>query len=293
MDGLETIYIEDWENQISQDIQNKAVTALEAGKVVYFPTLAFPIRSKEQLLFSPEKVDPKSKNISYDLRNDRLSGTSSVGEEAELLKEMIRRYATTCRKFVDKLIPIYTRGLVQARTSFRPVEIAGRKSPSYRKDDTLLHIDAFPSSPTNGHRILRFFTNIHPDGKPRVWNVGEPFENVARKFAPSVAGPFLGSSWLLQLLKITKGYRSLYDHYMLQIHNTMKGDAEYQKNVSRTEVRFPPGSSWMVYTDQVSHAALSGQHVLEQTYHLPAGFLQNEQTSPLKVLEKVLNKTLV
>jgi hypothetical protein len=89
--------------------------------------------------------------------------------------------------------------------SFRPVEIAGRKS-SYRKDDTLLHVDSFPSNPTRGQRILRVFTNINQEGKPRVWRTGEPFEAVAAKMVPQISPPLFGlAPPLLKLLKITKG----------------------------------------------------------------------------------------
>ena len=35
-----------------------------------------------------------------------------------------------------------------------------------------------------------------------------------------------------------------------------------------TEVAFPAGSSWLVFTDQVLHAALGGEFALEQTFHL-------------------------
>lgn len=293
MKTLEELPIESWDSPIAQEIQNKAVQALEGGKVLYFPALSFSIKPNERPYISPEKVDPKSKNISYDMRNDRLAGTLYAGDEANALKDMLKRYAVTSRKFLEKLIPHYGPSLNQGRTSYRPIEIEGRKSPSYRKDDTLLHVDAFPSNPTKGQRILRVFTNINPNGKPRVWRLGEPFENVARKFAPEVSSPFPGSSYLLKLLKITKDYRTLYDHYMLQIHNTMKGNPQYQETVQQEEFYFPAGSTWIVYTDQVSHAAMSGQHVLEQTFYLPVGGIKNESTNPLRVLEKLLHKELV
>jgi hypothetical protein len=293
MEWLETIHIPTFEEPISTDVQHRALQALEGGKVVYFPALPFPLYAEEKIFLSPEKVDPKAKNISYDIRKDRLAGTLHTGDSAELLKKMIKRYALLSRAFLGRLIPHYSSGIVQAKTSFRPVEIAGRKNPSYRKDDTLLHVDSFPSNPTKGQRILRIFTNVNPDGKPRVWRLGEPFENVSRKFSPKVSTPFLGFATLLKLLKITKDYRTLYDHYMLKMHDMMKGDANYQKNVLQTEVRFPAGSSWMVYTDQVSHAATAGQHVLEQTFHLPVQALKNECTSPLRVLEKQLKRKLV
>jgi hypothetical protein len=48
-----------------------------------------------------------------------------------------------------------------------------------------LHVDAFPSRPIRGERILRVFTNIHPDStQARVWRVGEPFEDIARRYLP-------------------------------------------------------------------------------------------------------------
>lgn len=293
MKSLHTFAITDWEQAISDDIKNQALQALENGKVVFFPTLPFSLNQQEQIFLDPAIVDPKVKNISYDIRNDRLAGTLCTGNQAAMLKEMIKRYALTSRQFLDKLIPCYSSSLYQAKTSFRSVEIEGRKAPSYRKDDTLLHVDSFPSNPTKGERILRVFTNVHPEGKPRVWRVGEPFADVVKKIAPHVSAPIWGIPQLLKLLGITKSFRTPYDHYMLQIHNRMKGDANYQKTVPQEEVQFPAGSSWMVYTDQVSHAAMSGQHVFEQTFHLPANAINNSSTAPLKVLEKYFNKKLI
>jgi hypothetical protein len=293
MKNLEQLPIELWDDPISQELQDKAVKALEEGKVLYFPALPFQIKTSERPFISPDKVDPTAKNISYDLRYDRLAGTLHTGQEADALKEMLKRYATTSRKFLEKLIPYYGPTLIQGRTSYRPVEIEGRKNPSYRKDDTRLHVDAFPSNPTKGQRILRVFTNINPNGKMRVWRLGEPFPKVAEKFAPGVSAPIPGSAYLMNLLKITKDYRTLYDHYMLHIHDNMKGDISYQQTADQEEFRFPAGSTWIVYTDQVSHAALAGQHVLEQTFYLPIAGIKNQATAPLKVLEKLLNKQLV
>lgn len=292
MQFLETLEIQSWHDILPEELKNRAIEALENGKVVFFPSLSFQLHQNENEFLNPEKVDPKRKNISYDICKDSLGGTLCKGEEAEHLKKMVKRYAVTSRNFLEQLIPYYTAKIVQAKTSFRPVEIAGRKNPSYRKDDKLLHVDAFPSNPTKGKRILRFFTNVNPE-RPRVWRVGEPFEEVVRKIAPKISHPVSGVAYLLKLLRVTKNYRTAYDHYMLQIHDRMKGDKEYQQNAPQNEILFPAGSSWMVYTDQVSHAALSGQHVFEQTFHLPWDGVQNISTSPLKVLEKFYGKSLI
>jgi 3-deoxy-D-manno-oct-2-ulosonic acid (Kdo) hydroxylase len=289
---LEVMDLESVDAPISSEMQQMAISSLEQGKVLYFPKLPFQMNLDEHRFLSPEKVDPKSKNISYDIRNHRLGGTICVDQEAEQLKTMVRRYAIESRQLVERLFPSYTPYLNQARTSFRPVETAGRVT-SYRKDDTLLHVDSFPANPVKGQRIMRVFTNINHEDRSRVWKLGEPFTDVAKKFASGLRKPLPGSSFVLKTLKITKDYRSLYDHYMLRIHDSMKGDTQYQKNVIQYEIHFPSGSTWIAFTDQVSHAAISGQHLLEQTFHLPVHALQNEETSPLRVLETLFKRKLV
>lgn len=289
---LEQFELEEWEQPISEEMQDKAVQCLENGLVLYFPSLPFPLQNHELRFLSPDKIDPKSKNISYHLRKDRLGGTVCTGKDAEELKAMIKRYALTSRQFLERLIPHYSSFLIQGKTSFRPVEIRDRKS-SYRKDDTRLHVDSFPSNPTKGQRILRVFTNINLEGKPRVWRLGEPFGDVADKFIAKASPPVWGVPAILKFLGITKDYRTPYDHYMLQIHDKMKGDNRYQETVPQCTVKFPPGSTWIVFTDQVSHAAMEGKDVMEQTFHLPVYGIKNSATSPLRVLEKRLSKTLI
>ena len=142
MKNLENFELDSWDAPIPASLQQKVIKALENGKVVYFPRLAFNFKPHELSLLSPDKTDPKSKNISYDIRSDKLGGYQCSDTEAQQLKEMIKRYSTDSRKLLEKLFPSYVPHLTQARTSFRPVEIEGRKS-SYRKDDTLLHVDSF------------------------------------------------------------------------------------------------------------------------------------------------------
>lgn len=289
---IEKIDLASWEEVLSDEAKLKAVTALEAGKVLYFPHLPFILSKEESKFLDPGKVDPKRKNISYDLKSDHLGGSLWEEPEAGNVKAMMRRYATCARHFLESLIPGYKGHFEQARTSFRAVEIAGRKN-SVHKDDTRLHIDAFPSTPTKGNRILRIFSNINEEGKPRVWRVGEPFDAVVNRFAGKVSRPWPLMPHIMRMFGITKGVRTSYDHYMLNIHDRMKEDDNYQKNVSYDEILFPPNTSWMVYTDQVSHAALSGQHVLEQTFYLPVSALKTPKTAPLSVLEGYFEKALI
>lgn len=246
----------------------------------------------EKIFLSPDVCDEQSKNVSYHLHSDELRGTKHQGEHAARLKAMLKRYAEHTKQLLHNVFPHYKPHARIARTSYRPVEIAGRKAPSYRKDDTLLHVDAFPSTPTKGERILRVFTNVNPQGKPRVWHVGETLPEVIDRFAKQVKQPIPGVAYLQHLLKITRDYRTLYDHYMLNIHHSMKGDQHYQRNVAKQEIKFPSGSTWCVYTDQVSHAALAGQYVFEQTFYVPVHGMFNQNTAPLRILERYLGKAL-
>jgi len=265
--------------------------ALEEGKVLFLPDLPFEIEDSELSLLTPTILQKGAKNISFDPSTKTLKGHDPKVDAP--LHQMMDRFSLYAKKQIQALFPHYQASIRMGRTSYRPAEIEGRVSKSYRKDDKRLHVDAFPSTPIKGERILRFFSNINRDGKPRVWNIGEPFPKVAQRFLPETKGPFPFSRHLMQLLGITKGYRTLYDHYMLKIHDAMKKDISYQKQAPKTTLSLPANSSWLVFTDQASHAVLSGQHVLEQTFYLPVEGMQNPSKSPLKILEKALNKPLL
>ena len=256
-----------WDQPCSAVEQENALHALEQGSVLFFPQLSFSLDKDESRFLSPA-IAAKSKNVSLDCSRGILKGSSANEAEQQLLQSMMQRFATSTVALLHNLLPHYTAGLVQGRTSFRPVEIAQRAA-SWRKDDTRLHVDSFPSSPVQGKRILRVFSNVNLQGKSRSWRLGEPFENIARRYLPVLPRPVWGSSQLLKLTGITKSRRSAYDHFMLQLHDHMKADMDYQSQVDQVAFDFPAGSSWMTFTDQASHAAMAGQHAFEQTFYLP------------------------
>jgi 3-deoxy-D-manno-octulosonic acid hydroxylase-like protein len=172
------------------------------------------------------------------------------------------------------------------------VEIAGRTT-TWRQDDTRLHIDSFPATPVQGRRILRVFTNVNPEGRVRSWKVGEPFERLAERFASQLRIPLPFTGEMLRLLRITKSRRSAYDALMLQLHDRMKADLTYQSQSPQTTVDFPAGSTWVVFTDRVSHAATAGQYQLEQTFLLPVEAMVRPELSPLRILERIKGRRLV
>lgn len=271
-----------------------AAQSLEEGKILFFPNLTFAMKQEELALLSPEYSDANAKNISFNPLTQKVRGLHAAKQDAEALFEnLLSRYCQQTQQFIKSLIPNYASALEVGRTSFRPVEIKGRQAASYRKDDTRLHVDAFPANPNQGKRILRIFCNINPEGNVRNWRTSASFEQVAETFLPQVSPQFFLLRYILKWLKITKSERTPYDSIMLNFHDTMKKSMAYQNSVAYTEINFPAQSTWIVYTDSVSHAALAGQYVLEQTFYLPVHAMHNENRSPLKILEKMTGKILV
>jgi hypothetical protein len=246
---------------------------------------------EERRLFTPDIRDPKTRNISLDA-SGRLKGAAGDEATQTALAAMIGRFRAQAKSLIDSLFPHYTDALRPAPTSFRPSLVETREQ-SWRADDRRLHIDAFPSRPNRGERLLRVFTNVNPDGIPRVWRIGEPFEQTAKRFLPHVKPYSQWQAKALHALHVTKSLRSEYDHLMLQLHDAMKSDPDYQKDAPQLTFSFPPGSTWVCFTDQTVHAAMSGQYLLEQTLQLPAARQYNPNTSPLAILTQLTGHTLL
>ena len=292
MSVLETLDISSWSGPFPSAPQEQACAALERGQVLFFPRLPFAFRTDEHDLLSPALSDGRAKNISLDPSTSVLKGTTIAGDVNHRLHGMMERFAQSATGLVRGLLPRYAPSLERARTSFRPVEIVGRHySPI--KDDKLLHVDAFPSQPMRGRRILRLFSNIAPDGQARLWHVGEPFDAFARKFSSRLPRPSPAAAWLLSTLGITKGRRSAYDQLMLGLHDRGKLDRAHQESGVREEVAFPAGTTWMCFTDQVLHAAMAGRFALEQTLHIDVASMAEPDRSPLRVLERLTGEALV
>lgn len=265
--------------------------AVEAGKVLLFPHLGFRLLSDERVLLRPGILDPGARNISLNV-DGSLKGAAGDASTQAALAAMIARFRQHALELIGALLPHYTSALRLAPTSYRPLQVESREQ-SWRADDRRLHVDAFPSRPNHGERILRVFANVNPDGLPRVWRVGEPFEALASRFLPQ-ARPY--SAWqarMLQALHVTKSLRSEYDHLMLQLHDGMKRDMGYQQSCPQETVPFPAGSVWVCFSDQTAHAVMSGQYMLEQTLHLPAAHAYDKTASPLAILQRLTGRALV
>jgi hypothetical protein len=288
MTELLSLDISSWRPTPTPAAQHSAAAALEGGGVVILPHLAFALRADETRFLSAHWSDGQAKNISLD--GATLKGARGAEDDLSALAVMVVRFAASAGDLVTAMFPRYAAYVTTARTSFRPQPAVGR-AVSWRKDDSRLHVDAFPSRPNHGDRILRVFCNVNP-AEDRVWRVGERFEAVAKTFLPRIRRPLPGAATALAALHATKGTRSEYDHLMLGLHDRAKADLEYQAECSQQVVRFAPGTTWLCFSDQVMHAAVSGQHMFEQTIHLPVSALYDPQSSPLSILERLCARRL-
>ena len=288
MSSLVTLDLASWRPALSPEAQRDAAHALESGAVLVLPRLAFAMHAGERRFLSPDWSDGRAKNISLDGR--ALKGARGSAADLADLATMIARFAANAADLVAALFPAYAPYVKSARTSYRPQPAVGR-AVSWRKDDSRLHIDAFPSRPNHGERILRVFSNVSPT-EARVWRVGERFESMAKTLLPRISRPLPGAAVMLAAVRATKGIRTEYDHLMLGLHDCAKADLAYQSNCEQETVRFEPGTTWLCFSDQVMHAALSGQYMLEQTIHLPLAALYEPERAPLAILERLTGRAL-
>lgn len=287
--AIEDVLREDWGRDHSIHRMQALREALEQGRVLRFVDPTFKVREQERACLNPAWTAPGHKNISLD--GGVLRGWRTDAPHHAQAHQLVARYRRYACAIVNRLLPSYVSALCRPRTSLRLHRVETRQG-SWRQDDSRLHIDAFPSRPNHGERILRVFTNINPDGDDRVWRLGEPFEHMAKRFLPRVRPALPGSAWLAHALGLTKRLRSDYDHLMLCLHDLMKADLDYQRDAPQQLARFAAGTVWICFSDQTVHAAMAGQYMLEQTFSLPVESTSYPEWSPLRVLERLQGKAL-
>lgn len=273
---------------------------LERGNVLFFPVTPFelPDDSKDFLRNLNFAGGSVHKNIAYRTASDRITGIDAGNGQAERLRSVMREYSRTVIAFARELLPEYAANWKLDYASFRPLEEQGRDLPLNKRND-LIHTDAFPSRPTNGDLILRVFTNIHPS-KSRNWVVTDPFPVLAEKYAGDAGLQKIASGGklrnqsarLLKTLGLPVVPRSPYDRFMLHFHEYLKRNSDFQVNCPKYTFDFPPGSTWLTFTDVVPHSVHSGQHALEQTFIIARHSLANPEHAPMAILERLAGKPL-
>jgi hypothetical protein len=283
---------------------NGPAEQLEQGNILLFEKspLNIPAEHLEYLLSQRQDNTRLHKNISYRPVEDVLRGTPQGADTVEM-KKILREHSSRVTEFLTRFLAPYAGRWSLDFASFRPIEEDGRDLP-HRKRNDLLHVDAFPTRPTRGARILRVFTNINPNAV-RVWNTTGGFDKLAQQYAMDAGlGRMAGASGALGsgLGRMARGLlstaglpiadRSDYDSFMIKFHNYLKENGEFQSSCEKERIEFPPGSTWLVFTDAVAHAVLSGRFALEQTYIVPRDALLSPERAPISVLERLCGKSL-
>ena len=264
---------------------------LEGGGIEYFPVCPFQLPEGEERLFLLEQrlASRAHKNISYDPNTGRAAGFARISAaQSERLRILLASFAQQATSWLARTLPRYARTWRLDRVSFRPEEEATRRLRLTARND-LLHIDAFPSRPTNGHRILRLFVNVNLS-EPRVWATSEPFGKLLERFGTQAGlPPSQRGGWSRQVLRLFRpgrAQRSLYDSFMLRFHDYLKANDEFQEHGPKRFWSFAPGSAWLVFTDVASHAALRGRFALEHSYFVAPETLSLPDRSPPALLER-------
>ena len=276
---------------------------LERGNILLLSSTPYhPVPEDADFLRSQRQTETAShKNIAYKPNRKVMTGANeNSSQEAVRLKAILAEYSRGALETLGRLFTPYAASWRVDYASFRPVEEENRNLPLRHRND-LLHLDAFPTRPTHGGRILRAFTNLHPE-RDRVWATSVPFEELASRYAVAagltqVTGTLAnlrrGSVRLARTAGITLPDRSPYDEFMLRFHHHLKSDGEFQRTGRLDTSAFPPGSTWISFTDQVVHAVVSGQYALEQTCIVPLAALLLPELAPVSVLERIADRALV
>jgi len=279
---------------------------LETGRVVYFPHCPFPLPGDEDQQFLRDDLASslRLKNVSYHPEADSVRGLDTDGEDKDRAYRILTSHRLSVDEFLRRTIPSLTDGWVMGTSSFRPVEEKGRDLKPHASNE-LIHFDAGAYGATNGDRILRFFVNLNPM-KDRVWASKGDFPLVYRKYGEQagVRKPDPGPRYLekgpldyartgllrfIALMGLPMAMvldSSPYDRTMRKFHNFMKDTPAFQQDPEDfEEMRFKPFSAWMVLTDMVSHAALSGQHALTTTGLVPLENCRRPELAPINILK--------
>ena len=282
--------------------------ALEQGDVVHFPKSPVPLPSDEDLVFFRDELPRllKLKNISYHPEAGHVRGLDDADPQiAGRVEKVLVAVSDDIARFLQSSAPGLADNWTVGTCSFRPIQEQGRNLKPHASNE-LVHIDAGAYGATNGDRILRFFINVNPD-EDRVWATKGNFPELYERFGQEAnirpdkipagylhKGPLdhLRTGLLngiaaagLPTAKVLDS--SPYDRVMRRFHNYMKDTASFQQEVAgHQEFRFPPYSAWMVFTDMVSHASLSGQFAFVHTSIVRLANCRKPQLAPYNILRE-------
>ncbi|WP_052639937.1 Kdo hydroxylase family protein [Zavarzinella formosa] len=274
---------------------------LERGELGAWAVRPFfiPGETDFETLAHPLRMHAGTKDISFDPTSQTFSGRRLPPDAiTSAFQDVLNRFSLAAREWLVTTFPEYARGLTPDRVTWRGTEEATRRLRHTARND-LLHIDNFPTRPTQGRRILRLFVNLDP-ADPQVWATSDRFSSLLERFREKQPVPMrsdaewlaVGARWL-RLLKSGWRGRSEYDAMMLRLHHFLKNDHAFQTRATRKIWMFPPGSAWLVFTDSLSYAWLRGRYTLEHSFFVSPEALREPDESPLAQLCRLESPSLL
>lgn len=286
---------------IGSEVSPYQYAKLEAGNILFMNCVPIQFSHDDyNFLISHHRTNLTTrKNIAYRPLQGVLTGVAQ-DEDRERLQKIMRDFSLHAVQLLSRLFVRYAQDWKVDYASLRPFEEQGRNLSLHARND-LLHFDAFAGRPTHGDRILRFFINLNPT-RPRVWLTSDGFDRLvvhyAEKAGLAETGRRAASPSRNQLAKVGRFVRlpqfrrSAYDVVMHRFHNFLKENEDFQKNYPKQRVEFPPLSSWIVFTDSVSHAVLSGQMAIDQAFIVPCYLMTHPEKGPAGILERLAGVSL-
>ena len=292
-------------DQLGRLAPNTLGDDLERGEIVRFPRCPIELPDESDLEFLREDLAShlRNKNVSYHPETDSVPGLKADPARTERTQRILKQHAARVEAFLQRTMPALTRGWTVGTSSFRPIQEKGRDLSAHASNE-LVHIDAGAYGPTYGDRVLRFFVNVNPV-EDRVWATRGAFPELYARFGRAARitpdtrsraslerGPLdqlrtgflrtLAAAGLPQAMLVDS---SPYDRTMRRFHNYMKDEPAFRDDTSKEkEIRFAPFSAWMVLTDMVSHASLSGQYALVNTFLLRLASCRLPEFAPYRIL---------
>jgi hypothetical protein len=257
--------------------------------VLAFPRLAFTLSDAERRFLDPRWADPKAKNVSVRWPSGELRGAAGDAGDLAALRAMVVRFAEQSEALALRLFPHYRGHLRRGSTSFgRPTSPAAYAAGAR----TTPGCTSTPSvQPDAGHPAIARLQQRQPDAASRA---------LARRRAVRGARQALSrpDRDALARLGVADGddrYHQAPAHRVRPRHAAAARSRQGRCRLPADESAgrapdFAPGTTWVCFSDQVLHAALGGQHMMEQTFLLDVEHLHRPETSPLRTLERLLQR---
>ena len=207
--------------------------------------------------------------------------------------DILQAFQQAAEDAILRMVPAWRGALTPDRVSWRPLELSTRRVRWNARDD-LFHIDHFPTRPTGGRRIVRFFFNAC-DGEDIVWSSTSPLKKLiedGKAFGqPQVFQDMAGlrrqavrnQPWWSGFQRQT----GLHDAVVKLVHDHLKRDETFQEETVRKLRCFTPGSAWFALTDSCCHALLRGRWLVDITWFLEPDACQFPDLLPTNLLGTV------